>query len=139
MKRFAVISLLVLAGFCTAGVARAQDHEIRANVPFDFTVASKHLPSGSYQFLKASDGTIVIRNADERVALVTLTSPGEVRPGYYSRLVFHKYGDAYFLREIHCSSVAVNADFPRSKQEKQLHEHMAFLGPDTVLLALNGN
>jgi hypothetical protein len=139
MKRIGIISLLVLAGFCTAGIAKAQDHEVRAKVPFDFTVARMHLPSGSYVFIKQSNGTVLIRNADQRIVLLTLTSPADSDPGYSSRLVFHKYGDSYFLREILCPSIAVNADFPKSKQEKQLQEHMAWLGPDTVLLALNGN
>jgi len=139
MKRFGIISLLVLAGFCTAGIAQAQDREVRANVPFDFVVASKHLPSGSYQFLAESNGTILIRNASQQIFVIaTADEPGRIA-SYSGRLVFHKYGDSYFLREIHCPSVAMSADFPQSKQEKQLRQNLAWLGPDTVLLALNGN
>jgi hypothetical protein len=140
MKRFGVISLLVLAGLCTAGVAKAQDREVRANVPFDFVVASKHLPAGSYEFLTQSNRTtILIRNGSQQIfVLATADDAGRIT-NYSSRLVFYKYGDRYFLREIHCPTIAVNADFPRSKEEKQLNEHLAWLGPDTVLLALNGN
>jgi hypothetical protein len=139
MKRFRVISLLILAGFCTAGIAGAQEHQVRANVPFDFAIAGKHLPSGDYQFLTQTNGTILIRNGHQQMfVLANADRPGRTtdKPGY---LVFNKYGDSYFLREIHCSNIALNEDFPISKQEKQLHEHLAWLGPDTVLLALNGN
>ncbi len=139
MKRFRVITLLILAGFCTAGIAKAQNHEIRANVPFDFTVANKHLPAGHYQLFTQPGGTLVIRNADQQIAVLTMTGEASTVPGYSSRLVFNKYGDSYFLREIHCPVIAVNADLPQSKQEKQLRQNMAWLGPDTVLLALNGN
>lgn len=139
MKRFGIISLLVLAGFCTAGVAKAQDHQVRATVPFDFVVASKHLPAGNYEFLRQSNGTtILIRNGSQQIFVLTTADDGRIT-NYSSRLVFYKYGDNYFLREIHCPSIAVNADFPQSKQEKQLRQNMAWLGPDTVLLALNGN
>lgn len=139
MKRFGLVSLLVLAGFCTAGVAKAQDHEIRANVPFDFAIAGKHLPAGEYRFYTQSNETIVIvSNVDKKVAVLSMAHWTDAVPGS-PRLVFNKYGDSYFLRAIHCPSVAVNADFPQSKQEKQLHQNMAWLGPDTVLLALNGN
>jgi hypothetical protein len=139
MKRFGLITLLVLAAFCSAAIAQAQSHTVRAKVPFDFAVGSKHLPSGSYEFLTQSNGTILIRNADRQFAVYAITSPGGVVPGYSSNLVFYKYGDSYFLREIHCPTIAVNADFPQSKQEKQIHDRLAWLGPDTVLLALNGN
>jgi hypothetical protein len=139
MKRFGLVSLLVLAGFCTAGLAKAQDHEIRANVPFDFAIAGKHLPAGEYRIYTQSNETfVIINNIDKKAAVVSMARRTEAAPGN-SRLVFYKYGDSYFLREIHCPSVAVNADFPQSKQEKQLHQNMAWLGPDTVLLALNGN
>jgi len=140
MKRFLVISLLVLAGFCTAGIAKAQDREVRANVPFDFVVANKHFSSGNYEFLTQSDGTtILVRNGSQEIFVLTRADDDARVTDYSSRLVFYKYGDSYFLREIHCPSIAVNADFPQSKQEKQLHRQMAWLGPDTVLLALNGN
>jgi len=139
MKRFGVITTLILAGFCTAGIAQAQNREVRANVPFDFAVAGKHLPSGSYEFFTQANNTIVIRNADQQIAVLAMTSDGDTVSGYNGRLVFYKYGDRYFLREIHCPTISVNADFPRSKEEKQIHEHMAWLGPDQVLLALNGN
>jgi hypothetical protein len=139
MKRFGVISLLVLAGFCTAGIAQAQDRAVRAKVPFDFVIAGKTLPSGNYEFVTQRNSTILIRSAEHQIALISMTRASEAGSNYSNRLVFNKYGDSYFLREILCPSIAVNAAFPQSKQEKQLHEHMAWLGPDTVLLALNGN
>ncbi|MBV8436568.1 MAG: hypothetical protein JOY95_03550 [Silvibacterium sp.] len=139
MKRFGVISLFVLAGLCTAGIAQAQDREVRATVPFNFVIAGKTLPSGNYEFYTQRNSTILIRNAGQQIAVLALAGQADTVPGYSGRLVFHKYGDSYFLREIHCPTISVNADFPQSKQEKRLHENMAWLGPDTVLLALNGN
>jgi hypothetical protein len=139
MKRFRVISLLVLAGFCTAGIAQAQDRAVRAKVPFNFVVAGKTLPAGNYEFVTQRSSTILIRNADQQIALLSMTRASDASSNYSSRLVFNKYGDSYFLREILCPSIAVNAAFPQSKQEKALRQNMAWLGPDTVLLALNGN
>jgi hypothetical protein len=140
MKRFRVISLLILAGFCTAGIARAQERVVSANVPFDFAVSSKHLPSGNYQFLTQSSGTILVRGDSQQFfVLATADLPGSSNSDKSGWLVFHKYGDSYFLREIHCPNIGLNEDLPQSKQEKQLHQHLAWLGPDTVLLALNGN
>lgn len=140
MKRLRVISLLILTGLCTAGIAKAQDGAVRADVPFDFSVGSRHLPAGSYQFSTAfarSSHAIFIRNANQQIVTLSITGEAGSFPGNSSRLVFHKYGDHYFLREIRCPTTALNVDFPQSRQEEQTRRQMAWLGPDQVLLALN--
>jgi hypothetical protein len=140
MKRFLVISLLILTGLCTAGIAKAQVGPIRANVPFDFTVGNKSLPSGNYQFLMdsaRSSHMVFIRSADQQMIVLTRTGESGNLPGNATRLVFYKYGEHYFLREIHCPTAALNAAFPQSKLEKQTRQQMAWMGPDRVLLALN--
>src|SRR5271156_4598796 len=103
MKRVAVIALILLAGLCTAGSLQAQSHEVRANVPFDFTVGGKHLPAGNYSFV--SD-----RNDDARIEVLSMTFDTEKPAANYSRLVFNKYGDQYFLSEIQCPSIALNVE-----------------------------
>src|SRR5271170_6782011 len=100
MKQIAVIALIILAGFCTAGSLQAQSHEVRANVPFDFTVGGKHLPAGNYSFVSDRNDTIVVRNYDARIEVLSMTFDTEKPAANYSRLVFNKYGDQYFLSEI---------------------------------------
>ena len=140
MKRFRVISLLVLMGLCTAGIATAQGSAIRAKVPFDFVVGSKQLPSGSYEFVTSfarSSHTIFVRNDDQRIVMLSMTGETDKLPGNITQLVFYKYGDRYFLREIHCPTMALNVALPQSKEERQTQRQMAWLGPEQVLLALN--
>ena len=48
MKRITAIALLAIANFALAGTSFAQSKGVRANVPFDFTVGKKLLPSGTY-------------------------------------------------------------------------------------------
>ncbi len=140
MKRFRVISLLILTGLFTAGIAKAQEGTIRANVPFDFVVGSKPLQSGTYQFLTSfarSSHAIFIRSTNQQIVMLGMTGEAGNLPGNVTRLVFYKYGDHYFLREIHCPSMSLNIAFRQSKREKQIRQQMASLGPDRVLLALN--
>jgi len=123
---------LVHGGYCQS--------DIRANVPFEFVVGSSHLSSGNYQFLTSyarSSHAIFIRNADQQIVMLSITGEGGNLPGNVTRLVFYKYGDHYFLREIHCPTMALNVAFPQSKLETQTRRQMAWLGPDQVLLALN--
>ena len=136
MKRFAAIALVVLAGACTAGTLQAQSHEVRANVPFDFAVGSKTLPAGHYTFFTEPNDTVVIRNVDYQVTILSRTEE-DSSVGHGSRLVFDRYGDHYFLREISCPSIELNVEIPPSKLEKQVREQRAWLGPNTTLLALN--
>jgi hypothetical protein len=137
MKRFAAIALVVLAGACTAGTLQAQSHEVRANVPFDFAVGSKVLPAGRYTFFTEPNDTVVIRSTDYKATVLSRTEETSSGRSYASHLVFDRYGDHYFLREIRCPSIAMNVELPPSKLEKQVREQRAWLGPNTTLLALN--
>jgi hypothetical protein len=137
MKRFAAIALVVLAGACTAGSLQAQSHEVRADVPFNFAVGNKQLPAGHYTFLTMSNYMLVVRNADHQFIILSNTADADSVKGYSSRLVFRKYGDHYFLREILCPSIAMNLELQQSKLEKQISVQTASLSPETTLLALN--
>jgi hypothetical protein len=137
MKRFAAIALVVLAGAFTAGTLQAQSHEVRADVPFDFAVGNKQLPAGNYTFFSEPNNTLVISNNDYKVTILSKTEDRGHISGYVSHLVFNKYGDHYFLREITCPAIAINVEIPPSKLEKQTRVQRAFLGPETMLLALN--
>jgi len=136
MKRIAVIAIIILAGFCTAGSLQAQSHEVRANVPFDFIVGSKHLPAGNYTLVSQSNNLILIRNSDGQLSILTMAYDDDRTAVNASRLIFNKYGDQYFLHEIQCPSIALNVEIPRSKQERQVRTQTAWLGPEQTLVGL---
>jgi hypothetical protein len=138
MKRF-LASTLILAGFCTAGL-QAQTRELRVAVPFNFVVGNKQLPPGNYRLTPEMDDVIVIQDRDRSLGVLVKLGIGN---GHQfdgpSRLVFHKYGDNYFLSEIRTSSAAMNGEVPRSKLEKQVkaQTQQAALEQETVLIAGN--
>ena len=136
MKRLAAIVLGIL-GACTTGNVMAQSHEVRADVPFTFAVGNKQLPAGHYTFSTEPNDTIIIRDNQGQIAVLSNTYDTEALAGYSSRLIFNKYGDRYFLREIRCPSIALNVELPASKSEKQIRVQRASLGPERTLLALN--
>ena len=132
------IALFALVSFVTVGSISAQDRAVKATVPFDFTVGDKLLPAGSYTIAAEDTGVIKIRNTDGRIVLLSTTTPDgkEAKTG---ELVFNKYGDQYFLREILCASADMNMAVPASKQEKRAREQEASLNTpgQQVYLALN--
>jgi hypothetical protein len=137
MKRITPIALFILAGLVSAGNLSAQDHGVRATVPFDFTVGNKVLPSGNYTIEPTAQNVIVIRNREKNIAVMS-TSYADGKHSKTGKLVFNKYGDQYFLSEILCSSIDMSVELPTSKMEKRARLQEARLeSTSQVFLALN--
>jgi hypothetical protein len=107
MKRINAIALLAIANFAMAGTSFAQYNEVRANVPFDFTVGDKQ-----------SAHVILIRNRDKPIAAVSLVNGDGNKSPDGGKLKFHRYGSQYFLSEILCDRADMNLQLPQSKTEK---------------------
>ena len=125
MKNIAAITLLAIAGMVTTGKALAQYHEarteVRAKVPFDFTVGERLLPAGDYSIVSVSDAVIEIRNRDNNVAVLS-TASNDDNKLIHGKLVFDEAADQYFLREILCTTM--NVRLPASRWEKaRIQEH----------------
>jgi hypothetical protein len=133
------IAVCLLASFAAVGTVSAQDHAARATVPFSFNVGNKWVPAGTYTMTSdnRSPNVIIIRSKDSKVALLSLTQR-ESRRLNEAKLVFTKYGDQYFLREILCSSCGINVAFPGSKHEKLARTRLeaGLMSPADVYLAL---
>jgi hypothetical protein len=96
---------------------------IRVNIPFDFLVRGKTLPAGEYEISRLSDEPQVleisnIRNRHDHAAIETDPVQGTV-PNH-GKVVFHRYGDSYFLHEIWTTGLETGRELPASHQEKML-------------------
>lgn len=103
MKTFTslIASLVVLAA---ASPASAQDHNLRARVPFEFMVGKTTLPRDTYQLSRANGHTDVLMLRSLRRGLFIVGQRGESNDRSETpKLVFHRYGEKYFLREIRYS------------------------------------
>ena len=139
MKRFTSIALFAIATLASAGPALAWEPGAQANVPFDFTVGDKVLPSGTYYIAPLSFGVLKIQSKDgqSRMLITTVGDGQESRNG--DKLVFHKYGHKYFLSEVLCKNSGMNVAIPRSKLEKRVQDQEAQLqsqSASTVLVAV---
>jgi len=136
MKRMTSIALFALVSSITIGIASAQERAVKANVPFDFTVANQLVPAGTYTISAESYGLIKIQNSDSHVAILT-TITHDANESKANKLVFDKIGDQYFLSEILCSSADMNMSVPTSKAEKTARVQEASLqNSSQVFLAL---
>ena len=136
MKRMTSIALFAVVSSITIGIASAQELAVKADVPFDFTVANKLVPAGTYTISAVSYGVIEIQNSDRHVVVLTTTSH-DANESKTAKLVFNRIGNQYFLREVLCSSADMNMSVPASKAEKSAREQEASLqNSSQVFLAL---
>ena len=143
MKHITAFALFLAATIITAGKAIAQDYAVRATIPFSFTVNGKVLPAGNYtigtdvtspRILKISDRT-------QHAHALALSMPAAEEKHKSNQLVFHKYGDQYFLCEIRSQESSLNVELPTSNQEKRARAETqvakAPVQSSEIMIALN--
>jgi hypothetical protein len=133
-----------LALFVTATVpAQLPGTALRATIPFDFSVRGKTLPAGKYEIKRitdAPDGLIISSVNDKHERAMFETEPVELRKTpNRGEIVFHRYGDSYFLSKVFSGGEQMGRELPVSREERRLRREMARNGnraePETVALA----
>jgi hypothetical protein len=99
MKRTAYMIAALAALLLMALVpANAQRTSATVNIPFAFTVDDLRMPAGEYLITSPSEKVISIQRVGGSEVKVTLTASGPAaRTTGPAKLVFHKYGNAYFV------------------------------------------
>jgi hypothetical protein len=138
MKRtIATAALFVASLFTTAGIW-AQAQGVKANVPWGFTINDSYVPAGTYTIspLPTDHLMLEVSNREHKVDILSMALDGS-RTRKDNVLVFHKYGDQYFLTEIRSTAGSMELSFPTSKAEKrartQTQEAGIPAGSDVVL------
>jgi hypothetical protein len=106
LKGFTMLVLVVTLALATAAVsanAQSSANKVVATVPFEFSVGYKSLPDGEYSvqtIASAGDG-LLIQSADGRIsALRQSDTTDRIKSKTPAHLVFHRYGERYFLAEV---------------------------------------
>lgn len=135
MKKFSAIAIFTL-GFLVAGNAVAQHQQVRANVPFSFTVGNRILPAGAYSITAVSEGGIEIRNLDRHFAVLAMAPNTAQESKKGNVLVFERHGDMYSLRDVLCEPAAMNRSLTVEhwKKGSYLEEAMNSPSGGTVLI-----
>ena len=114
-------TLLVLMVVGLTGLANAQmPTTIKAQVPFEFVVNGKTMPAGECTIEAVNHGQTLlsIRSGNEHVYAVSIAEePTKKSRG--SVLVFHQYGDRYFLAGIRREG-RIGYQLPASRLEGEL-------------------
>jgi len=132
-----VMTLVVLSGMAAAQLIGST--KVVAQVPFEFMVANKIVPAGecAVQAFTMDGKTLVIRNTEAKVALLSTSSQseGKQEASHYA-LVFKRYGDRYFLSGIKLQGSNITYRLPESKVEAELRAQNASATEETLLASL---
>jgi hypothetical protein len=135
-KAIALSGLLVLLTFSAA--LGQSDRQTIIYIPFNFTAGEKQFPAGKYAFeriWKSTDSVWMIRRNDNVSKAMLLTRPVRANEAQQqTRLVFHQYGDLYFLSEIWTVGDATGRAIQTSHREKSLDKGIAEQRQDRILI-----
>jgi hypothetical protein len=132
IKRLTMLSLVSIFTLCAAvASANAQlSNPIRAKIPFAFSMGDKTLPAGEYTFSRLSGFSdtkfMSVSSVDASTRVLQSTFGAEVlTPKNDSILVFHKYGDQYFLEQIWSGGEQEGTQVPESRSERTIRQQLA--------------
>ena len=129
LKVFTMLALLVTFSLATAVVANAQStaNKIVANVPFEFSVGYKTLPAGEYavrSIASASNG-VLIQSSDGKTSALRLSeATRRLKDRPKAHLVFHRYGERYFLAEVWNGLDNSGRQLLRSQEESAIESEL---------------
>ena len=139
IKRLTMLSLVSMFTLCAAvASANAQlSNPIRAKIPFDFSMGNKKLPAGEYTFSRLSgfsdNKAMSVSSADASTHVFQSTILAQVRtPKNESTLVFHRYGDQYFLEQIFLGGEREGTQIAESRSERTIRRQLAQSQPSNM-------
>jgi hypothetical protein len=131
---------LALVAFAPGSRAIAQNSTLHliANVPFDFRSGSELMPAGRYDIQKLSNNVVIVRGTNQsRSQMLVVYSAETFKPSDHSKLLFHRYGNQYFLYQIWSSGNTTGIELPKGHAEKEALRAENNPAPSISELALN--
>jgi hypothetical protein len=127
VKGFITATLLAMAIIVAGVSAQAQtlQYKLTVDIPFDFTVSGQKLPAGKYLVGRAheasGDSVLQVRSTDGHSTANRFSIPvATLRTKNRAELIFHRYGDQYFLSEVWPAGGGTGRAFLKTHAERDL-------------------
>lgn len=123
-----VTMIMVLALVSAVASVRPQvSNKVIANIPFAFSVGYKTMPAGEYTVLQINNSNgLLIQSMDGKTSAVRLSSGVESsKTQSLARLVFHRYGEHYFLAQVWNDSDKTGRELTKSQEERNIESELA--------------
>ena len=136
-RALSILAVLAVAALLATPMAFAQSEYLKANIPFDFVVADRDLPAGTYRVrCRAESNSVILRGVDVKVALIATTnSTSAAKLPREGKLIFTRYGNSYFLAEIWTPWNRTGNALIKSKAEREVAAQAAQGGRTEVAMS----
>ena len=136
VKGFAMLTLIVVIALATAVVsANGQSTRVVvADIPFEFVVGAQALPAAEYRVRPATarGSGVLLQSTEANDAAIRLTNALEPRKNNtHARLVFHRYGNRYFLAEVWTGGDDLGLQLIKSRQERAIEREPATIASNS--------
>ncbi len=122
MKNYAAIALVACVAFVTLAATPSHAQAlIKADVPFEFSAGYGVLPAGEYTVQRIGGmNTLLISSGQRGIEMVMPRTTDWTTNFETPKLVFHRYGNEYFLAEVWSSSDNAVRKLQVHPRERQL-------------------
>lgn len=134
MKRFRIALYAAMLLTAAVSIAQTRRGDVVADIPFPFVVNGQTLPAGHYIVSRVADNTLSIQGSMHLGMFVSTNSSQRSASDNSCKLVFHRYGDSYFLSQVWAAGNAHGRELLRSRAERELAAKAAS-EEDTVVAA----
>jgi hypothetical protein len=131
-KETRMLGAIAAALLAAVSTASAQMVDVVANVPFEFRVGNDTMPRAVYHISRATQGSGALMLRSDHKGVMVLTRQGApYRRLENPKLVFHRIGDQYFLREVQLVGSSA-LELPETKAEREALQQIASGAPAGV-------
>ena len=130
LAKVTLLSAMLFVPALVSVHAQSLQYRITANVPFEFSIGEKKLPAGKYsvgRIRQGSDDTVLsVDDSDGHWKAIRASSSVQtLNTTNKARLVFHRYGNEYFLSQVWSAGAVTGRQFPRTQHERELERNYA--------------
>jgi len=118
--RIALAGLLMQVAILS-GQAQSRKDEIVVNVPFEFNVGDRTLPSGNYIITRSLElqNLLIFRRADRNVVAIVHTLPLITPPEQKACISFREYGGRLFLARVQSQDGTFSDELIKTSREQE--------------------
>jgi hypothetical protein len=117
-----LVALLGLVILLSAVSASGQaPSSLLVKVPFSFTVEHQQLPAGEYRIQAIAPKSLSVRSTDGKYLATVLTMPVKGKaPETNGAIVFHRYGNKYFLAQVWEPAQTIGTETYKTHEEVEV-------------------
>jgi hypothetical protein len=122
------LAATVASAATDASASQQSDNRVVADIPFEFSVGYKTMPAGKYSVrtVTTAGDALMIQSADGKSSALRLSEATErAKNKSHARLVFHKYGERYFLAEVWNGADRSGRQLLKSQEERAIERELA--------------